>query len=708
MELIYLDGLPPTTQKGSIVRQLIAEGQISQNRIGKIVLNGRMATVEVAEGWAARLVRALDGAQVETRHIRVWQQAGGGEAHFQQLLRWLALEAEAEKEQRRETAVATDETFTRLVLRAEDIGLGGRVLVQLAPRNEQANLPWTRLSVGSPILLREEGIEPAPSWRGVISRLTRRTVEVALSQSPEPEGSSPTFRLDLASDEITRQRMQRAIARVESAGGNRTAVLRQVLLGQREAEFTTHNNFPHLEAYTAHLNSSQQTAVRHALAAEDVAIIHGPPGTGKTTTVIALILTAVAQNYRILACAPSNLAVDNMAEKLIAAGTKVVRLGHPVRVLPQVQTVTLDALVEEHDDYRQAKKIRKEAFALQNQANKFRRARPEKGAKQALRQESYDMLDEARQLEARAVERILDGASVILSTLTAVDSTILGQRHFDLCVIDEAGQSTEPAAWIPVPRSQRLVLAGDHQQLPPTIISQQAERQGFGLSLLEQLMRRDGTQVARRLDVQYRMHQQIMDFSSAEFYEGTLLAAAAVAQHRLCDLPGVRESELTETAVTFIDTAGANYDEQQDADSTSIGNAPEAALVTQKVQQLLDAGLPAADIGVITPYSAQVRLLRDLLPEDVEAASVDGFQGREKEAIIISLVRSNLAGNVGFLAETRRMNVALTRARRKLIVIGDSATISGHPFYERLLAYFDTIGAYHSIWEEPDAPPGLA
>jgi superfamily I DNA and/or RNA helicase len=204
------------------------------------------------------------------------------------------------------------------------------------------------------------------------------------------------------------------------------------------------------------------------------------------------------------------------------------------------------------------------------------------------------------------------------------------------------------------------------------------------------------------------MHQQIMDFSSAEFYEGTLLADTVVAQHRLCDLPGVRESELTETAVTFIDTAGANYDEQQDADSTSIGNAPEAALVTQKVQQLLDAGLPAADIGVITPYSAQVRLLRDLLPEDVEAASVDGFQGREKEAIIISLVRSNLVGNVGFLAETRRMNVALTRARRKLIVIGDSATISAHPFYERLLAYFDTIGAYHSIWEEPDAPPGLA
>jgi predicted DNA helicase len=373
-------------------------------------------------------------------------------------------------------------------------------------------------------------------------------------------------------------------------------------------------------------------------------------------------------------------------------------------VLPVVQAHTLDALVEGHDDYRQAKKIRKEAFALQNQARKFRRARPEKGAKQALRQESRDLLDEARQLEARTVERILDDASVILSTLTAIDSTILGQRHFDLCVIDEAGQSTEPATWIPIPRAQRLVLAGDHQQLPPTVVSPQAEREGFGLSLLEQVMRRDGEHLARRLDVQYRMHEQIMGFSSAEFYEGTLVADSAVAHHRLCDLPGVTADELTETAITFIDTAGANYDEEQSSDSFSYSNASEAALTRQKVEQLLAAGVSATDIGVITPYAAQVRRLRDLLPEDVEVGSVDGFQGREKEAIVISLVRSNLAGNVGFLAETRRMNVALARARRKLIVIGDSATITAHPFYERLLAYFDTIGAYHSVWEEADAP----
>lgn len=707
MELIYLDGLPPVTRKGGIVRLLIEEGQITPNRIGKIVLNGGMATVEVAEGWGARLVQALDGAQVETRRIRVWQQASSDDTHFQQLLRWLALEAGAEKNQRRDTAVSA--AYTRLIIGSEDIGLGGRILLRFSPRNEQADLPWSHLSVGSPVLLSEEGGETqATSWRGVISRFTRRMVEVAFTQPPEPENPAATFRLELASDEIARQRMQRAMARVEAASGNRTAVLRQTLLGHRAAEFNFQRSFPHLDAYTAHLNESQKTAVCHALAAEDVAIIHGPPGTGKTTTVVALICTAVAAGYRVLACAPSNLAVDNMAERLAAAGVKLVRLGHPVRVLPEVQAHTLDALVEEHADYRQAKKVRKEAFALRSQASKFRRARPEKGAKGAMRRESGEMLDEARQLEAQAVERILDGASVILSTLTAVDSTILGQRQFDLCVIDEAGQSTEPATWIPLPRAQRLVLAGDHQQLPPTVVSQQAERQGFGVSLLERLMQRDGAHLAKRLDVQYRMHEQIMGFSADQFYQGTLQADASVAGHLLNDLEGVGESEVGETAVTFIDTAGANYDEAQDSDSTSYKNEPEAALAAQKVQQLLDAGLAAADIGVITPYGAQARRLRELVPEAVEVGSVDGFQGREKEAVVISLVRSNLAGNVGFLAETRRMNVALTRARRKLIVIGDSATISAHPFYEQLLAYFDSIGAYHSIWEEADAPPGVA
>ena len=693
MEHLFVDGLPPSVGKGTLLRLLIEDGGLNKHRVGKIVLNGGVATVEVADGWAARLVRVLDGMQVETRRIRVWQQPQtGNNAHFDQLLRWLVLEAEAERQQQ---AADDDASLTRLVIRGEEMGLGERVLVQLAPRNEQAHLPATRLSVGSPVILREE--EGTASWRGVVSRLGRQRLEVALNEPPETAVS--TFRLDLAHDEVARQRMQRALARVAAAQGNQTAVLRDVILGLRPAEFLSNRVPAQLHPLTERLNESQKTAVVHALAAEHLAIIHGPPGTGKTTTVAALIATAAQRGDRVLACAPSNLAVDNLAERLAAAGVPLVRLGHPVRVLPELQAYTLDALVEQHDNYRQAKKLRKEAFGLQNQAGKFRRARPERGAKEAMREEARAMLDEARQLEAQAVERVLDGAAVVLSTLTALDSSLLGQRRFDLGVIDEAGQSVEPASWIPLPRVDRLVLAGDHQQLPPTILSQQAQAEGFGVSMLEQLMRRDGAVLARRLDVQYRMHEQIMGFSAAEFYEGTLVAETAVSHHLLADLPGVKRVGLTETAVWFIDTAGASYDEEQPRDSASRRNPQEAALAAQKVTELLAAGVSATDIAVITPYSAQVELLRELLPEAIEVGSVDGFQGREKEAIVISLVRSNETGEVGFLAETRRMNVALTRARRLLLVIGDSGTITADLFYGRLLDYFDQIGAYHSVWE---------
>jgi superfamily I DNA and/or RNA helicase len=700
MELLFIDGLPPTIGKGSLLRLLIEAGQLSKQHIGKIILNGSLATIEISNGRASRLAHLLDGYLLETRHIRAWQQASGeSQPHFAQLRHWLALEAAAEQQQLQTNPQAQSEhTLTRLVIRSEDIGLGGRILLQLAPRNQQAHLPFSRLSTGSPVMLIEEGESQPQSWRGVISRLSSQSCEIALSQSPESAASS--FRLTLAHDEITRQRMERALTRVETARGNRAAALRDVILGEQPASFANGRIPANVAAYTSHLNPSQQEAVRHALAAEDVAIIHGPPGTGKTTTVTALIHAAVARGDRVLACAPSNLAVDNLAEQLAAAGVPLARLGHPARILPELQAHTLDALVERQESYRQAKKLRKQAFGLRDQADKFRRARPAPGEKQALRAEATQMLDEARQLEAHAVAQALDGAAVILATLTGIDSAVLGQRQFDLCVIDEAGQSTEPGAWIPLTRSDRLVLAGDHQQLPPTIVSAQAQAQGFGVSLLERLMQRDGPHLARRLDVQYRMHREIMDFSSALFYDGDLQADASVQAHLLCDLPGVARNALTETAVTYIDTAGAGYEDSQPADSDSRHNPEEAALAAKKVQQLLAAHVPAANIAIITPYAAQEQRLRELLPDSIRVGTVDGFQGREMEAIIISLVRSNRAGEIGFLAETRRMNVALTRARRKLIVIGDSATIGRDSFYGRLLDYFDAIGAYRSVWEE--------
>ena len=310
-------------------------------------------------------------------------------------------------------------------------------------------------------------------------------------------------------------------------------------------------------------------------------------------------------------------------------------------------------------------------------------------------------MTDARKLEALAVERILNGAAIVCATLTGLDSEVLGQRRFDLAVIDEAAQCTEPVCWLPLLRSESLVLAGDHCQLPATILSQDAAQQGFGVSLMERLVQQYGPLATRRLTVQCRMHEAIMTFSSLHFYDAELEADASVRGHLLCDLAGVTAGRLTQTPVQFIDTAGAGYDEEPEADGKSRLNPQEAELVAANVRALLDAGVAAETIAVIAPYAAQVRLLREKLSiAGLEIDSVDGFQGREKEAVVLSLVRSNPEGEVGFLADVRRMNVALTRARRKLLVIGDSATLSCHPFYADLFAYFESIGAQQSVWEE--------
>ena len=369
-------------------------------------------------------------------------------------------------------------------------------------------------------------------------------------------------------------------------------------------------------------------------------------------------------------------------------------------MLPELRERTLDLLVQKHPDIKMARKLTKAGYALLDKAAKFTRAKPEPGAKREQRESAKQMLDDARRIESQVVQELLDSADVLCATLTGVDSDLLGQREFDLLVIDEACQTTEPPCWIPLLRSWRVVLAGDHCQLPPTVVSHNAAREGLAVSLLERLMEGLPGQMSRQLKTQYRMHQEIMGFSSAEFYASSLVAHESVCEHRLCDLPDISDEELTRQPILFIDTAGAGYDDQAEAPGQSHCNPSEAELVVVKAGALLDAGVHPSQIAIITPYAAQVRLLRERLAEtQLEIDTVDGFQGREKEAIIISLVRSNASGEIGFLADTRRMNVALTRARRKLIVIGDSGTIARHPFYERLVEYMDANGGYSTVWE---------
>lgn len=630
--------------------------------------------------------------------------------YFGNLALLLDLEAEAEKKEALRERVkyspaeaeATGNSIVNLVIREEGFGLGGHFLLGFGKRNETLPLPWTRLGVGSPVIVSEESRGTSSNnheehgWRGIVSAIRRDAIQVALNQFVETEAEKPMFRIDRASDEIARFRQRQAMEAARTASGNsRLEILRDVLIGNAGALF---EKIEPLDLFNKNLNASQVEAVQFALSAEDVAILHGPPGTGKTTTLVELIKQITRRGQSVLAVASSNLAVDNLLEKLIAAGEHAIRLGHPARVTPELRAHTLDLLVEHHPDIKIANKLTRDAYALRDQSFKYTRAKPERGEKQAMRDEAKEMLREARQIEEQITAGILIKARIICATATGLDRERLGGKHFDWCIMDEASQCTETAAWIPIQYAQRLVLAGDPCQLPPTVVSPEAARGGFNVSLMERLLNGGGPR--KMLDVQYRMHADIMNFSSDVFYDGHLQADESVRSALLVDLPQVSSSPLTECAIHFIDTAGASYDEEPEPDGESRLNPLEAELVIKKVNELIDHGVSAQDIAVISPYSAQVKLLREKIKHEIEIDSVDGFQGREKEVIVVSLVRSNRDGDVGFLADTRRMNVALTRARRKLVVIGDSATITAHPFYEKLVKYFEGVGAYHSVWEE--------
>jgi predicted DNA helicase len=683
---------------------------LARNRVGRVELAAGRAAVEVPAGWPERVARALHGAPLAGRPVRAWVEAAAtsaaSEDHFQRLARLLEIESQAEAERVRARsgrlspadAERTGDSLVDLAIDDVSAGLGGRCLVALVKRNRTLALPWTRLDVGSPVLLAPHDPQSSLTWRGVVALRHSRAITVALADLPDELDDFDQFRLDLSADETARQRQRVALAQARSASG-RTAQLRGVLLGEKPPQLHRPLQLTPLDAA---LNLSQWEAVGQALAAADLAIIHGPPGTGKTTTLVELVRQAVRQGQRVLACAPSNLAVDNLLSRLAAHRVPALRLGHPARVLPELQALTLDLLVAAHPDVRLAQRLVREALTLRRQAARRTRARPEPGLRAQLREDARARLADARRLERGAVDHLLDTTAVVCATLTGLDEALLGERQFDLTVLDEAGQATEPASWGAVLRSQKVILAGDPQQLPPTILSPQAADAGFGVSLLERATSL-WPDAALLLDVQYRMHAAIMEFSNQQFYQGRLRADAAVAAQRLDELPGVAATELTTTPLTWIDTAGAGYDEELEPDGESRVNPAEAELTCRQVRALLTAGVSPGQVAVIAPYAAQVRLLRQRLQaEQVEVDSVDGFQGREQEAVVVSLTRSNPRGEVGFLADTRRMNVALTRARRKLILLGDSATLSHHPFYAALVDYCERQGAYRSVWDEPD------
>ena len=511
---------------------------------------------------------------------------------------------------------------------------------------------------------------------------------------PIPKGR---WALHLVGSDATYKRMRRALEDVRLAEKKPVARLRDVFAGKKKPGI---DRLPKFNFRNIGLNEFQQEAVKKALAAEDVSIVHGPPGTGKTTVLVEVIWQTVQQGGRVLATAPSNIAVDNILEKLLDSGLRVVRMGHPARTLKSLLPYTLSAQVAEHPDRKNIRDLDQTRERLITQRSRRReRLQLGHGERQERQREIQALWREAREIEKEIAKRLIHEAQVILATHGGI-SRSLGAKPFDLVVMDEASQATEPLSWIPLLQAQKAVFAGDPLQLPPTLYSEAAAKAGLSVTLFERLQKVLPKDLQTLLRVQYRMHERIMDFPSKRFYGGKLIADASVAKHLARQLPKVKDTDLTRVPLVYVDTAGAGFEEGWDEGLQSRENQGEAKLAVGLLGELLEAGIRPRDIAVITPYVAQVKRLKALVQEvGVEVGTVDGFQGREKEAVILSLVRSNDKGEVGFLEDTRRMNVALTRARRLLIVIGDSATITRHPLYEAFSDYTEKLDAHRSAWE---------
>lgn len=603
-----------------------------------------------------------------------------------------AEERQTSTEQERERAGVM---LRRLTVADTTVGLGGRLLVELVRQN--GPLPAHRFGPGEVVVLRavrahaDEGGSDAD---GVVVAVKSSMLVVALD---DEDAELPSLvHVERTAPDVTHRRLLGAVKALKSPLAGDAAVLRNVLLGARPAEFAATPTADTLEFFARDLDASQREAVALATRARHVALLHGPPGTGKTTTVVEVIRQAVHRGERVLACAPSNVAVDNLVERLGREGVRIVRLGHPARILPAAREFALDALVAASADQRVTKDIRRD---LDVQQRRLRRAGHVE--RRELRATVRGLRRELRAHEDATVDAVLDTADVVLTTTTGANDSLLGARRFDVVVIDEAAQALEAACWIPIHRGRRIVLAGDHLQLAPTILSDAAARGGLARTLFARLAEGPATAAAlSMLTVQYRMHETIMGWSSGAFYERRLTAADGVRAHVLADLPGVTATDDTRAPLLFLDTAGCGHDESADRDDASKANPGEAAIVRRHVEALLAAGVPAAAIGVITPYNAQVQLLREHFAahEDLEVRTVDGFQGREKEAIVLSLVRSNPEGQIGFLADHRRLNVAVTRARRHCAIVADSATLASDPILAGLIEHCTTHGEHRSAW----------
>lgn len=647
------------------------------------------------------------------------------ERHFDELERLLRLERDEELRRHDERdARLTPKERVAQGLAADDLEatderwtLGGRLVVTYQrPERQRIELA---AEPGTPVRLKPRRGEDDTWSQAVVTKRTATELALAFNAAPPAFATQGRVWLEPALSDVTFRRCLEAIARARAMTHGRARDRREVLLGRAPPRWSSPPTF-HLERA---LNPEQRHAVTQALAASDFCLVHGPPGTGKTTVLGEVAVQAVRSGQRVLATAASNAAVDNLLDTCVGRGLRALRIGHPARVLERLQQHTLDVLIEEHPDFVLARELLDEAHALKGYARRQRtqgRSRERHVQAHQAGREAGALFAEARRLERRASASLIAEADVVCVTLTVFAGMQSELGELGLVLFDEATQAIEPLALWAWHAADKVVLAGDHKQLPPTVLSPRAQREGLGRSLFERLLEDHGDATRVMLREQYRMSEAIMRFPSQTMYEGALRAHEAVAERTLTSGSGPgdeplapdtleRARALDATPVLFIDTAGKGFDEDLPEGSDSKRNPGEAAILISRLVELLRAGFAASEIAIITPYAAQVSELRNRArvvegASDVEIDTVDAFQGREKDVVLLSLVRSNAAGELGFLEDLRRMNVAVSRPRRQLFVVGDSGTLGQHPYFHAFIERAHELAGYRSAWEWPGSP----
>ncbi len=563
-----------------------------------------------------------------------------------------------------------------------------------------------QLRTGMPAVLFSNYDAKNDKVEGTIAFQQNNRLKITLRTDELPDWSRDgKLGIDVLFDDNSYDEMQEALKQASASSEKQEGRLIDILIGEKPPTFQTEKPV----FLGGKLNESQQSAVEKIWQANELAIVHGPPGTGKTTTLVQAIKALWQKDHKpILVVAPSNTAVDLLSEKLHLEGLNVLRVGNPARVTERLMALTLDSKMADHSLMKEAKKLKKQAQEYKNMAHKYKRnfGKAERDQRKLLFDEAHKIMKEVGNSEQYMIDDIVARAQVITATLVGANNYTVKNLKYHTVVIDEAGQALEPACWIPILKAQKVILAGDHLQLPPTIKSNEAARGGLATTLLEKLVSLHPEAVVL-LEEQYRMNEQIMGFSSKVFYENRLKANSNVANHLLFknDLP-----------VVFIDTAGCSFDEKLEGTSTT--NPDEAAFVFKHlhalVAELKNQGYTPEkfpSVAVISPYKEQINLLQAQLESSpdlqdyrakISVNTIDSFQGQERDIVYISMTRSNAEGSIGFLSDIRRMNVAMTRARKKLVIVGDSATLASFPFYADFIAYTEQLNTYQSAWEFMD------